>query len=88
VPVDFAAIAGGYGCKTYRITTLEQLEAALIDAQKQTVSVLFDIKVLPKTMVHKYFSWWHVGVAQTSTSTRTQEVADNLNVHIEQARKY
>jgi len=27
-------------------------------------------------------------VAQTSTSTRTQEVADNLNVHIEQARKY
>lgn len=88
VPVDFAAIAGGYGCKTYRITTLEQLEAALIDAQKQTVSVLFDIKVLPKTMVHKYFSWWHVGVAQTSTSTRTQEVADNLNMHIEQARKY
>ncbi|KAJ9431473.1 3D-(3,5/4)-trihydroxycyclohexane-1,2-dione acylhydrolase (decyclizing) [Candidatus Pantoea symbiotica] len=88
VPVDFAAIAGGYGCKTYRITTLEQLEAALIDAQKQTVSVLFDIKVLPKTMVHKYFSWWHVGVAQTSTSERTQEVADNLNVHIEQARKY
>ena len=88
VPVDFAAIAGGYGCKTYRITTLAQLEAALIDAQKQTVSVLFDIKVLPKTMVHKYFSWWHVGVAQTSTSDRTQEVADNLNVHIKQARKY
>ncbi len=88
VPVDFAAIAGGYGCKTYRITTLEQLEAALIDAQKQTVSVLFDIKVLPKTMVHKYFSWWHVGVAQTSTSERTQQVADKLNQHIDQARKY
>ncbi|MEB5974092.1 3D-(3,5/4)-trihydroxycyclohexane-1,2-dione acylhydrolase (decyclizing) [Pantoea dispersa] len=88
VPVDFAAIASGYGCKTYRVTTLEQLKAALEDAQQQTVSTLIDIKVLPKTMVHKYFSWWHVGVAQASTSERTQQVADKLNQHIEQARKY
>ncbi|MCE0492149.1 3D-(3,5/4)-trihydroxycyclohexane-1,2-dione acylhydrolase (decyclizing) [Pantoea sp. Mb-10] len=88
VPVDFAAIASGYGCKTYRVTTLEQLKAALADAQQQTVSTLIDIKVLPKTMVHKYFSWWHVGVAQTSTSERTQQVADKLNQHIAQARKY
>ncbi|MBK4772304.1 MAG: 3D-(3,5/4)-trihydroxycyclohexane-1,2-dione acylhydrolase (decyclizing) [Pantoea sp. Morm] len=88
VPVDFAAVAAGYGCKTYRVTTLEQLKAALEDAQQQTVSTLIDIKVLPKTMVHKYFSWWHVGVAQASTSERTQQVADKLNQHIQQARKY
>ncbi len=88
VPVDFAAIAAGYGCKTYRVTTLEQLKAALEDAQQQTVSTLIDIKVLPKTMVHKYFSWWHVGVAQASTSELTQQVADKLNQHIQQARKY
>ncbi|WP_338670661.1 3D-(3,5/4)-trihydroxycyclohexane-1,2-dione acylhydrolase (decyclizing) [Pantoea dispersa] len=88
VPVDFAAIAAGYGCKTYRVTTLEQLKAALEDAQQQTVSTLIDIKVLPKTMVHKYFSWWHVGVAQASTSERTQQVAEKLNQHIQQARKY
>ena len=88
VPVDFAAIAAGYGCKTYRVTTLEQLKAALADAQQQSVSTLIDIKVLPKTMVHKYFSWWNVGVAQTSESERTQQVADKLNQHIQQARKY
>ncbi|QDY43321.1 3D-(3,5/4)-trihydroxycyclohexane-1,2-dione acylhydrolase (decyclizing) [Candidatus Pantoea soli] len=88
VPVDFAAIAGGYGCKTYRVTTLDELKAALADAQQQTVSTLIDIKVLPKTMVHKYFSWWHVGVAQTSTSERTRQVAEKLNQHIDQARKY
>jgi len=88
VPVDFAAIAAGYGCKTYRVTTLEQLQAALTDAQQQSVSTLIDIKVLPKTMVHKYFSWWNVGVAQTSESERTQQVADKLNQHIQQARKY
>jgi len=39
-------------------------------------------------MIHKYFSWWHVGVAQTSDSERTQSVADSLNAHLDQARKY
>jgi 3D-(3,5/4)-trihydroxycyclohexane-1,2-dione acylhydrolase (decyclizing) len=86
--VDFAAIAAGYGCKTYRVTTLDQLTAALEDARKQTVSTLIDIKVLPKTMVHKYFSWWHVGVAQASESERVQAVAEKLNAHLDQARKY
>jgi len=88
VPIDFAAIAAGYGCKTYRITTLEQLKDALIDAQKQTVSTLFDIKVLPKTMIHKYFSWWRVGGAQVSDSERVDAVARKLNEYIDQAREY
>ena len=88
VPVDFAAIAAGYGCKTYRVTTLDQLTAALEDARKQTVSTLIDIKVLPKTMVHKYFSWWHVGGAQVSQSERIDAVAKMLKEHVDQARRY
>ncbi len=88
VPVDFAAIAAGYGCKTWRVTTLDQLQTALEEARQSPVSTLIDIKVLPKTMVHKYFSWWHVGVAQASTSERTQAVAEKLNAHLDQARKY
>lgn len=88
VPVDFAAIAAAYGCKTWRVTTLEQLKAALEEARHQTVSTLIDVKVLPKTMVHKYFSWWNVGAAQTSTSDRIQAVAEKLNAHLDQARKY
>ena len=88
VPVDFAAIAAGYGCKTYRVTTLAELNQALEDARKETVSTLIDIKVLPKTMVHNYLSWWHVGGAQVSRSERINAVAQTLNEHIEQARKY
>ncbi|UCB32604.1 3D-(3,5/4)-trihydroxycyclohexane-1,2-dione acylhydrolase (decyclizing) [Duffyella gerundensis] len=88
VPVDFAAIAGGYGCKTYRVSTLEQLQQALEDAQKQTVSTLIDVKVLPKTMIHKYFSWWNVGGARVSQSERVDAVATMLDEHIAQARKY
>jgi len=39
-------------------------------------------------MVHKYFSWWHVGGAQVSQSERVNAVARMLNEHIDQARKY
>ncbi|EIY3429152.1 3D-(3,5/4)-trihydroxycyclohexane-1,2-dione acylhydrolase (decyclizing) [Salmonella enterica subsp. enterica serovar Reading] len=88
IPADFARIAEGYGCKSYRVTTIEQLHEALEDARKQTVSTLIDIKVLPKTMVHKYLSWWRVGGAQVSRSERIQAVARMLEEHIGQARQY
>ena len=67
---------------------LDLLEAALADARTQTVSTLIDIKVLPKTMVHGYLSWWRVGVAQVSTSERTNAAAKKLNEHLAQARQY
>ena len=88
VPVDFAMSAAAYGCKTYKVSTLEQLHAALLDARQQTVSTLIDIKVLPKTMIHKYLSWWRVGVAEVSTSARTAEVKRLLDERLAQARQY
>ncbi|WP_434601144.1 3D-(3,5/4)-trihydroxycyclohexane-1,2-dione acylhydrolase (decyclizing) [Pseudomonas sp. Z4-7] len=88
VPVDFAMSASAYGCKTYKVKTLEELHAALADARLQTVSTLIDIKVLPKTMIHKYLSWWRVGVAQVSTSARTDAVAKTLNERLAKARQY
>jgi len=88
VPVDFAAIAAGYGCKTWRVTTHEQLRQALAAAQRETVSTLIDIKVLPKTMVHKYGSWWNVGVAQQALSQRIRLVAQQINEKRAQARDY
>ncbi|WP_421547102.1 3D-(3,5/4)-trihydroxycyclohexane-1,2-dione acylhydrolase (decyclizing) [Pseudomonas sp. QD4] len=88
VPVDFAMSAAAYGCKTYKVSTEEQLQAALADALTQTVSTLIDIKVLPKTMIHKYLSWWRVGVAQVSTSARTDAVAKTLNERLAKARQY
>ncbi|ELY3800502.1 3D-(3,5/4)-trihydroxycyclohexane-1,2-dione acylhydrolase (decyclizing) [Cronobacter sakazakii] len=88
VPVDFAAIAAGYGCKTWRVTTLDELKIALEAAQRETVSTLIDIKVLPKTMVHKYGSWWNVGVAQQALSERIQRVAQQINEKRAQARDY
>ena len=88
VPVDFAMSAAAYGCKTYKVSTLEQLHMALADARLQTVSTLIDIKVLPKTMIHSYLTWWRVGVAQVSTSARTDAAAQKSKIALSKARQY
>ncbi|EPY4415618.1 3D-(3,5/4)-trihydroxycyclohexane-1,2-dione acylhydrolase (decyclizing) [Klebsiella pneumoniae] len=88
IPVDFAGLAESYGCRAYRVNTEEQLLQALEDSRQQSVSTLIDIKVLPKTMVHKYFSWWRVGGAQVSRSERIQAVANMLDENIAKARQY
>ncbi|EPN63762.1 iolD protein, partial [Pseudomonas syringae pv. actinidiae ICMP 19096] len=77
-----------YGCKTYKVSTAEQLHQALADARLQTVSTLIDIKVLPKTMIHNYLSWWRVGVAEVSTTGTTAQVYDTLNRELAKARQY
>lgn len=88
VPVDFAMNAASYGCKTYKVTTAEELQAALEDAEKQTVSTLIDIKVLPKTMVHGYGHWWRVGQAAVSKSKSVQEAYEVLMKELAKARQY
>ncbi|SCC54005.1 3D-(3,5/4)-trihydroxycyclohexane-1,2-dione acylhydrolase (decyclizing) [Bacillus wiedmannii] len=86
--IDFAASAAGYGVKTYRVTSIEQLQEALKDAKKQTVSTLIDIKVLPKTMTNGYESWWHVGVAEVSNSQSVQAAYESKVSNLQKARSY
>ncbi len=88
VPVDFAMSAAAYGCKTYKVSNARELEAALADARTQTVSTLIDIKVLPKTMIHGYLSWWRVGVAQVSTTGTTAEAYERQKTALAKARQY
>ncbi len=88
VPVDFAMSAAAYGCKTYKVSNARELEAALADARLQTVSTLIDIKVLPKTMIHGYLSWWRVGVAQVSTTGTTAEAYERQKAALAKARQY
>ncbi|MGG0254940.1 3D-(3,5/4)-trihydroxycyclohexane-1,2-dione acylhydrolase (decyclizing) [Bacillus toyonensis] len=86
--IDFAASAAGYGVKTYHVTSIEQLQEALIDAKKQTVSTLIDIKVLPKTMTNGYDSWWHVGIAEVSNSQSVQAAYESKVSNLQKARSY
>lgn len=88
IPIDFAQSAAGYGVKTYRVQTEAELQAALEDAQKQSVSTLIDIKVLPKTMTGDYESWWHVGIAGISDDSQVQQAYRNKESNLKKARKY
>ncbi len=86
--VDFAQNAAAYGAATYTVRTMEELEQALEDAKKQTVSTLIDVKVLPKTMTDGYDSWWHVGVAEVSEKEAIRRAYRDRIEQLEKARKY
>lgn len=88
IPVDYAASAAGYGLKTYRVHTMEELETALEDSKKQSISTLIDIKVLPKTMTHGYDCWWNVGIAQLSNDEKIEAACKEKNRMFAKARKY
>ena len=89
MPVDFAKIAEGYGCKSYTIHTLEELKDAIADAKKiDGVPVLFDIRVLPKSMTDGYGSWWRVGDTEVSANPRNLEAYKDHLAHEKDARKY
>lgn len=87
--IDYAAVAKAYGCKSYTIRTMDQLMAALEDAKKiKNRPVLFDIKVLPKTMTDGYTSWWRVGDTEVSELPENVECWNDLQEHLKDCRKY
>ncbi|MCR5823601.1 MAG: 3D-(3,5/4)-trihydroxycyclohexane-1,2-dione acylhydrolase (decyclizing) [Lachnospiraceae bacterium] len=88
IPTDFAMIARGYGCKGYTATTMKELEEALEKAKKDEVSVLIDIKAMPKTMTDGYLSWWNVGLGDSSTNPKIHEAFKNRMEHLEHAGKF
>ena len=89
MPVDFAMIAEGYGAKGYTIRSLKELEAAIADAKKITDRpVLFEIRVLPKSMTEGYGSWWRVGDTEVSENPKNRKAYEDHLLHVKDARKY
>ncbi len=87
--VDFARIAEGYGCKAYRIRTIEELKAAIKEAKTiEGIPVVYDIRVLPKSMTEGYGSWWRVGDTEVSENPRNLKAYEDHLEHVKDARKY
>ncbi len=87
--VDFAKIAEGYGCKAYTIHTLDELRDAIADAKKiEGIPVLFDIRVLPKSMTEGYSSWWRVGDTEISENPRNLAAYEDTKNHVKETRKF
>lgn len=87
--IDYAAIARAYGCKAYTIKTMRDLLFALKDAKKvKDTPVLFDMKVLPKTMTDGYGSWWRTGDTEVATKKENVEAYKDMVSHLKNARKF
>ena len=87
--VDFAKIAEGYGCKAFTVRSMEDLRKALKEAKAiQNVPVVFDIRVLPKSMTDGYGSWWRCGDVQVSRNPRNLAAYEDHLEHVKDARKY
>lgn len=89
MPVDFAKIGEGYGCKSFTVHTIEEMKAAIAAAKKiEGVPVVFDIRVLPKSMTEGYGSWWRVGDTEVSENPRNLKAYEDHLAHVKDARKY
>ena len=89
ISVDFAKIAEGYGCKAYTIRSIPELLAALREAKQiEGVPVVFDIRVLPKSMTEGYGSWWRVGDTEVSENPRNLKAYEDHLAHVKDAKKY
>ena len=89
IPVDFAKIAEGYGCKAFTIHTIDEMKAAIKEAKKiEGVPVVFDIRVLPKSMTEGYGSWWRVGDTEVSVNPKNRKAYEDHLAHVKDARKY
>lgn len=87
--IDFAKIAESYGCKAYTVTTMEELYAAIQDAKTvENVPVLFDIRVLPKSMTDGYGAWWRCGDVEVSENPANLKAYEDHLAHEKDARKY
>ena len=89
MPVDFAKIAEGYGCKAFTIHSIDEMKAAIAEAKKiEGVPVVYDIRVLPKSMTEGYGSWWRVGDTEVSENPRNLKAYEDHLAHVKDARKY
>lgn len=81
MPMDFAAHARSMGAKAYRAETAEQLEQALRDAKKETVTTLIEIPVIPGTNTGGYESWWNVGVPEVSVEEKVVRAHETMKLN-------
>jgi len=89
MPVDFAKIGEAYGCKSYVIRTMDDLKKAMSGARRiKDRPVVFDIRVMPKSMTEGYGSWWRCGDAQVSENPRNLAAYEDHLEHVKDARKY
>lgn len=88
IPVDYAKIAEGYGCRTWTVRNSKELRAAMKEARTSDVSTLIDIKVDFDSMSDGYESWWRVGTPQVSEKPSVVKAWKDLESNFKDIKKY
>lgn len=88
MPISYAQCAQGYGAKTYTVRTIDELKDAFASAQKEKVSTLIDIKVLPKTMTGGYGAWWRVGVPEVSENPNVVKAYQSFKQEVSKTKQF
>ncbi len=88
IPVDYAKIAEGYGCRTWTVRNSEELKSAIAAAKESPVSTLIDIKVDFDSMSDGYLSWWRVGTPEVSEKQSVVEANKALVKEIAKTKQY
>ena len=88
VPVNYAKLASAYGVKTWRVTTLTELHAAIEASKQSDVSTLIEIMVLSGTMTEGYENFWRVGTASVAEKESVRKAYEKLNDVVKNLRKY
>jgi 3D-(3,5/4)-trihydroxycyclohexane-1,2-dione acylhydrolase (decyclizing) len=87
IEIDFAANAASLGAHTVRVKTREELEAALVEARKQTKTSVVVIETDYSQRVPGYESWWDVPIAEVSEVASVQAARENY-VEAKKKEKY
>ena len=85
---DYTKVGEAYGWNTYSCKTLDEFKQALEDSKSSDKPVLFDLKVIPKTMIDGYEAWWNVGMAEIGKNKAQEEVYEDIINHRNKSRKY
>ncbi len=88
VPVDYAKIAQGYGCRTWTVKNSDELRQAVKEAKDSPVTTLIDIKVDPDSMSDGYLNWWRVGTPEVSKKESVLQANKALKKNINKVRQY
>jgi len=88
IPVDYAKIAEGYGCRTWTVRNSDELRQAVKEAKESPVTTLIDIKVDCDSMTGGYLNWWRVGTPEVSKKESVLEAHSDLIENIAKVRQY
>jgi len=88
VTVNYAAVAAGYGCRTWTVRNSKELKIAVNEAKKSSVSTLIDIKVGFDSMSDGYESWWRVGTPEVSEKPEVVKANRTLRENINKAKQF